>query len=132
MPSQPKRTIYAVAAAGGAKTVIPVTVNGTPYVEIQECPPDGGTFDDSSVPYAPQGMNMYLPDDNFVDGQGISPGAVIPFGNSSAMGRGGSGRGLGFRSRPSPGQADIAATTLCKLISATSTATQVLVSEYSA
>jgi hypothetical protein len=126
--SEPKRTIYAINASGGARVSIPLTVNGCPYVEIVECPPDKDNYTGSN--FAPQGLIMTLPDDSFTDQIGVNPAAIISFGNSNAMGRPGGGKGLGFQSRPSPGAANISGTTYCNLVSATAVATQVQVSEW--
>ena len=109
---------------------IPVSVNGCHYVEITECPPNGGAF--AGTAYAPQGLNMELPDDNFATQDAFVPGDTITFGNKDAMGHPGQGRGLGFAARVDNlnNFTTIPATVLCKLQSATPTATQVMVSEW--
>jgi hypothetical protein len=130
MPSNPKRTIYPVAAAGGAPTIIPITVNGAHYVEIAECPPKANAFNGAN--YAPQGLNYTLPDDGFLTPRGLVAGDILPFGNSDAMARQWGGRGLGFAARADNAQPGntIPATTLCEVISATANATQVEVREW--
>jgi len=130
--SIPKRTIYAIPAAGGTPVPIPVTVNGVHYVEIEEVPPDGSNSYNGTN-FAPQGLNYTLPDDSFVLTHGLVPGDVLEFGNKDSMARQWGGRGLGFASRvdnSNPGGPNIPATVLCKLISATSTATIIQTSEW--
>lgn len=126
MSSNPKRTIYAVAAAGGVPTNIPLTVNGAHYVEIAECPPKGDAFNGAN--YLPQGLNYTLPDDGFTTPRGLVAGDILPFGNSDAMARQWGGRGLGFAARvdvSNPGGPSVPATVLCQVISAQAATTQV-------
>lgn len=126
MSTNPRRTIIAVPANNGVPLEIDVHTNGAHYAEISECPPAGF----AATPFAPQGLNYTLPDDGYTQIYPVLPADVIPFGNKDAMGSPGRGRGLGFTARPSPGQPNIPATPLCKVISATATATQIQLLEW--
>ena len=130
MTSNPKRRIIAINANNGAFVSIRISVNGCHYVEISEVPPDAGAF--ASSPYAPEGLNVTFPDDNFTLEFAYGPGDTITFGNKDAMGHPGQGRGLGFAARVDNlnNFTTIPATVLCKLLSATATGTQVMVSEW--
>lgn len=130
MPTRPVRNIYAVNASGGAAVSLPLTVNGAKYVEVVECPPNGGNFTGGN--YAPQGLNYNLPDDGYVATYGVLPGATLTFGSSDVMANPGHGQGLGFRSRPDVGNpgVNIAGKIYCKVTSATATTSYVQVSEW--
>lgn len=126
MSTNPRRTLININGSGGAQVEIDVHTNGAQYAEISECPPAGF----AGTPFAPQGLNYTLPDDGYTQIYSALPADTIVFGNKDAMGKAGQGRGLGFTARPSPGQPNIPATPLCKLISATVTGTQVLLTEW--
>lgn len=130
MPTRPVRNIYAVAVSGGAPKQLPLTVNGAKYVEIVECPPNGGAFTGGN--YAPQGLNYQLPDDGFVSTYGLLPGQVLSLGSSDAISNPGHGPGLGFRARPDVGNpgVTIPAKIYCQVTSATNTTTYVQVTEW--
>lgn len=122
--TNPKRTLIQVPATGGAVVLVSATKTAR-YVEIQEVPPSN--FDNNANPYAPQGLLYQLPDDNFTQSYGLVPGAVLLFGD------------LNWRSKPSIGQIKmtdpagqaIAATPYVKVLSATATATQIELREFS-
>lgn len=120
---QPKRTVIALNASGGAYVSIPCS-RFARYVEISECPPDGGSFTGGN--YAPQGTNFTLPDDGFVHVNALLPGDVMPIGDRNfPRDRGGQ---PGWTD---PTGAAVGATIYCKMKSATITATQVQVLEWS-
>lgn len=125
-PNSPKRTIYAINAAGGAVVAIPATAS-TRKVVIRECPPGAGGFNDQN--FAPQGINYQLPNDGFVTVYPLLPADSLEFGNLIAEGKG-AGPLQGYAAQQDPGGRTIPAFIYCKMISATATATQVLVLEY--
>lgn len=122
-----KTTIYAVNGSGGAYVAIPSTA-GSRRVTIVECPPAGGSFNDTN--FAPQGLNYKLPRDGFVQVYPNLPGQAIVLGDSIAWGKG-AGALLGGPAQTDPGGRTIPATTYIELISATVTGTQVAVTEES-
>jgi hypothetical protein len=120
-----KRTIYAVNGSGGAAVQIPATA-GSRKVTIQECAPGGGSFTGGN--YAPQGLNYTRPDDNFTAVFPLLPSATLVLQNTTAQGIG-AGAFQGGPAQTDPAGRSIAARIHCTLISATATATQVLVIE---
>jgi hypothetical protein len=123
--SNPKETIVAINASGGAVTAISAS-KSSKYVEIQECPPQ--TYNNTgSEPFAPQGLLYTKPDDNFVTEYPLLPGEILPLGDNSYRGK----LGFGFAGATDPAGNSIPATVYIKAISATSTATQVRVREWS-
>lgn len=124
----PKRTIYPIAA-GGAFTDIPVTLMFCRRMEIVECPPSGGTFNNGSAPYSPQGLNYKRFDDNYATIIGVPPGEIIPFGDDVAQGAG-RGRPLGLPAMTDPAGQVTAARIIAKVACAVDTTTQVQVSEW--
>jgi hypothetical protein len=125
-PNSPKRTIYAINAAGGAIVAIPATAASRKVV-ITECPPGGGTFNDAN--FAPQGLNYQLPNDGFVTIYPLLPADSLVLGNLIAEGKG-AGPLQGYPAQQDPGGRTIPAFIYAKIISATATATQVMVLEY--
>jgi hypothetical protein len=52
-------------------------------MEIQECPPNAGTFNGTN--YAPQGLNYTRADEAYANTYGLNPGAILQFGDQSWM-----------------------------------------------
>ena len=75
--SNPKRTVVAINASGGALVLISAS-KFAKYVEITECPPEG-----TSDTYAPQGLIVTLPDDGYVAQFGLPPGLIWSIGDNS-------------------------------------------------
>lgn len=125
-----KRTIYQINASGGALVSIVATA-GSRKVVIQECPPEDppGASTYNGANFAPQGSQYTLPDDGFVQIFPLLPDDQLVFENHIAQGRG-AGSFQGGPAQTDPGGRTIPARIYCKLISATATATQVLVIEY--
>ena len=93
-----------------------------------EDPPDGSNWNGAN--FAPEGLNYTLPQSNNpTQVYPLLPGDPLIFDNTRAEGRG-AGVLQGVGPQQDPGGRTIPATTYCTLISATVTATQVLVIEY--
>ena len=75
--SNPKRTVVAINASGGALVLISAS-KFAKYVEITECPPEG-----TSDTYAPQGLIVTLPDDGYFTQFGLPPGLIWSIGDNS-------------------------------------------------
>jgi hypothetical protein len=121
-----KRTIYAVNGSAGAAVQIPATASAR-KVTIVECAPGGGSF--SGGNFAPQGLNYTRPDDGFVQVFPLLPDQTLTLEHPVPQGMG-SGPLQGHCAQTDPAGRTIAATIYCTLISATTTASQVLVIEY--
>jgi hypothetical protein len=120
--SNPSETIVAINGSGGAAVKISAS-KFAKYVEIQECPPKGYTGSN----FAPEGLVYQKPDDNFVASYPLLPGEVLPLGDNTYRGK------LGFASpaMTDPANNSIPATVYIQVLSATVTATQVRVREWS-
>lgn len=121
----PKETIIAVNGSGGAF----VPINSTKfarYVEIAECAPGGGSF--TGANFAPQGINYEKPDDNFAQQYPLLPGETFPDGDNNWKRDKAAGLPAGMTD---PAGQSIPAVTYCKMRSATVTATQVRLREWS-
>jgi hypothetical protein len=118
--TNPKRTLVAVNASGGALVLISAS-KFAKYVEIQECPPE------DSVTYAPQGLIITLPDDGYVYEYPLLPGQIWSGGDDTYRAK----LGFAIPAMTDPANNTIAATPYMKVISATGTATQVMVTEWS-
>jgi hypothetical protein len=119
--SNPKRTVVAINAAGGPLVLISAS-KFAKYVEITECPPTG-----TSDTYAPQGLILTLPDDGYVTQYGLPPGLIWSIGDNSWRSK----AGVAAPAMTDPAGNSIPATAYAKLVSATSTATNVQVTEWS-
>lgn len=120
--SIPKKRVVAINGSAGGKVTISATIPCA-YVEIQECPPNGGTF--SGTNYAPMGMNYNLPDDAFAATFGLNPGDTFSAGDGINK-----NRQIGMHVITFPDGSSSTATVYGKFISATVTATQVEVREF--
>lgn len=120
--SIPKRTIWKINGSAGAAVKITSAVPAA-YVEIQECPPNGGTFNGSN--YAPLGLNYQLPDDNFTATFGLNPGDIFPVGDATNK-----NRQIGMKQISFPDGSNSQATVYGQFISAQAGGTQVEVREW--
>lgn len=120
--SIPTRRVILINASGGALVTISASIPCA-YVEIQECPPNGGTFNGSN--YAPTGMNYNQPDDNFVATFGLNPGDVFSKGDATNK-----NRQIGMNQISFPDGTKSTATVYGKFVSATAGTTQVEVREW--
>ena len=119
--SNPKRTVVAINASGGALVLISAS-KFAKYVEITECPPEG-----TSDTYAPQGLIVTLPDDGYFTQFGLPPGLIWSIGDNSWRSK----ASVAAPAMTDPAGNAIAATPYVKLVSATGTATNVQVTEWS-
>lgn len=119
--SNPKRTVVAINASGGALVLISAS-KFAKYVEITECPPTG-----TSDTYALQGLIITLPDDGYVTQYGLPPGFVWSVGDNSWRSK----ASVAAPAMTDPAGNAIAATPYVKLVSATGTATNVQITEWS-
>lgn len=124
----PRRRVVAINASGGALVTIQPT-GSCRYMEIQECPPGGGVFDNNVHPYSPQGLNYTKGDDGFVAIIAANPGAIITLGDNS-WARDKSLSNFATATDPAGNAIPQSPQAQLKLVSATSTATQVEVREY--
>lgn len=122
--TNPKTTVIAIPASGGAAVKISAS-KFAKYVEIQECPPSN--FDNNAHPFAAQGLLFQLPDDNFTQSYGLNPGAVWSIGDNTWRSK----AGVSSPAMTDPAGNAIAATVYIQALSATATATQVRVQEWS-
>lgn len=118
--TNPTRTIVAINGSAGALVLISAS-KFAKYVEITECPPK------DSVTFAPQGLIITQPDDGYVTQYGLVPGLIWSAGDNTYRAK----LGLASPAMTDPAGNAIAATPYIKAISATATATQVLVTEWS-
>src|SRR5579863_8378615 len=122
--TNPKTRIISIPAAGGSPVIISAS-KMCRYVEIEECPP--ANFDNNTHAFAPQGLLFQLPDDGYTRSYGLVPGLIWSIGDKD------------WRSKPSvawaggndPAGNAIPATPYMQALSATATATQVQVREWS-
>lgn len=119
----PIRRVIAINGSAGAKVLISASCFAR-YVEIQECPPNGGTYNGAN--FAPQGLNYNRPNDNYVATYGLNPADIITLGDRQAP----RDRAVGTVALPFPDGSTVAATPYVQAISATVTATQVEVREF--
>ena len=122
--SNPTEIIVPINGSGGAAVKISAS-KFAKYVEIQECPPKN--FDNNTHPFAPQGLLYQKPDDNFVASYPLLPGEVLPLGDNTYR----SHVGFANPDMKDPANNDIPATVYIQVLSATATATQVRVREWS-
>lgn len=126
----PRRRIVAINAAGGAEVLIQAS-GPCRYMEIQECAPGGGSFNGTN--YAPQGLNYQRGDEAYANTYPAEPGEIITLGDLSWHRERMIGLPAGMTDpagnpiASSTGQSEQSS---LKLISATSTATQVLIKEW--
>jgi|SRR5581483_7696476 len=121
---QPKRTVVAINGNAGAFVTISAS-RFARYVEIAECPPNGGAFTGGN--YAPQGINYQIPDDNFQAQFALVPGDTFAIGEKDFP----RDRAVGQPGWTDPDGKNVPATVYCKMKSATVTATEVEVREWS-
>ena len=114
----------AVAASGGALKLIAATKFAR-YVEISECAPGGTAFTGGN--FSPQGLVYYLPDDGYVQGYPLLPGATLALGDNNYPQQ----RGLGVPPMTDAAGNSIAGTPYCKVVSATATTSQIQLKEWS-
>lgn len=119
----PKVTVIAINGSGGAQVLIAAT-QFSRYVEITECPPNGGSF--TGANYAPQGLNYQRPDDGYVATEGLLPSDTLTFGDKQFA----RDRTVGVPPTTDPAGTSRPGTPFIKVKSATVTATQVQVSEW--
>lgn len=123
--TNPKETIVAVPASGGTPAVISAT-KSSKYVEIEECAP--ADYDNTGAhPFAPQGLVYQKPDDNFTASYALLPGEILPLGDDTYRAK----LGFGFPGATDPAGNSIPATVYIQCLSATATATQVRIREWS-
>lgn len=122
--SNPKTTLINVNASGGTVVLISAT-KFAKYVEIQEAPP--ANFDNNAHPYAPQGLVFQLPDDNYTASYGLVPGEIWSIGDNTWRSK----TSIGSPAMTDPANNAIPATPYMKVISATGTATQITLREWS-
>jgi len=126
-----QRRIVPINGSGGAAVTISATCSSRKVV-IQECapenPPDGSSFTGGN--FNPQGINYTLPNSNApAQVYPLLPADQLVFDNPWAQGHC-AGVLQGVAAQTNPGGQTIPATIYCTMISATATATQVLVIEY--
>ena len=121
--SNPKRTIVALNGSAGAFVTISASKFAR-YVEIAECPADGGAFTGT---FTAQGLNYELPDDNFATQHPLAAGAIFQLGQKELP----SEKAIGQPGWTTPDNQAVPATIYMKAKSATVTATQVEVREWS-
>lgn len=118
--TNPSRRVISINAAGG----LPVLISASKfakYVEITECPPL------DSITFAPQGLIITEPDDGYVTQLPLAPGLVWSIGDNSWRSK----ASVAAPAMTDPANNNIPATPYIKAISGTSTATQVMVTEWS-
>jgi hypothetical protein len=118
----PQRRVIAVPANTGSPVLISASIF-CGYAEITECAPNGGTYEGGA--FTGQGLNVQRADENYVNTYGLPPGVVWPIGDAIRK-----NHSEGVPATPDPNGTTRAATPWIKVISATSTATQVLVTEW--
>jgi hypothetical protein len=123
--TNPKETIVVINASGGT----PVKISASKfakYVEIQECAPTNYN-NTGNEPFAPQGLVYQKPDDGFVASFPLLPGEILPLGDNTYRAK------IAFATpaMTDPANQTIPATVYIQALSATSTATQVRVREWS-
>lgn len=123
MPFQPKQRVIAVNASGGALVSIPASVLFKRML-ITETP-------DPNVPatFNPQGIVYQTSRDGFVASFVLLPGEDLVI-EDSVLGGSGGGRTISAPAIPMPNGNTRTADVVVKVISATATATQVLVREW--
>jgi hypothetical protein len=123
--TNPKETIIAVPASGGAAVIISATKTAR-YIEIQECAPS--TYNNTgNAPFAPQGLVYQKPDDNYVASFPLLPGEIVAIGDNNWRSK----ASIGWQGATDPAGNSIPATPYIKVLSATATATQVRLREWS-
>ena len=126
----PRRRIVAINGSGGAYVLVQAS-GPCRYMEIQECPPGGGTFTGSN--FAPQGLNYQRGDENYANTYPANPGEILTLGDQSWHRERMIGLPAGMTDpagnpiASSTGQSEQSS---LKIISATATATQVMVKEW--
>jgi len=118
----PKQRVIAINGSAGAQVLITASISAG-YIEIVECAPNGGTYGGGT--FTGQGLNYQRADENYVNTYGLPPGVVIPIGDAIAK-----NRCVGMPGWTYPDGSVRPATPLVKVISATGTATQILVTEW--
>lgn len=121
--SNPKRRVIAVNGSGGAFVTISASKFAR-YIEIAECPADGGAFTGT---FTAQGLNYQLPDDNFATTHPLAAGATFVLGQKEDP----SQKCFGQPGWTTPDNQTVPATVYMKVKSATVTATNVEVREWS-
>lgn len=127
----PRRRVVAINASNGAAVIIAPT-GPCRKMTITECPPSGGSFTGSN--YAPQGLNYQRADEAYANTYGVVPGDTIVLGSTDyprdkALGvpfnaTDPAGNPIGSIAGSQSPQAAL------KVISATTTATQIEVDEW--
>jgi hypothetical protein len=120
--TNPKTTVIAVPATG--QVLISATKN-CKYAEIVECPP--ATFNDGSIPFAPQGLLYTLPDDNYTAEYALLPAQTWAGGDNTYRGK----LGFAFQGATDPAGQTIPATPYMKVASSSGVATQIRLTEWS-
>jgi hypothetical protein len=116
----PKRTIIPVNGSAGAQVLVSATQSDG-YVEITECPSEpyaGGAF-------VGQGLNYQRADENYATTYPLVPGAILQFGDAIRK-----NHSVGMIGFTYPDGSVRPATPFIKVISATVTATSVMLSEW--
>jgi hypothetical protein len=116
----PKRTIVAINASGGAQKVISASIF-CGYAEVTECPPAtyaGGAF-------TGQGLLYQRADENYANTYPLTPGQILQVGDAIRK-----EHSEGIPGFTYPDGSTRPATPWFKIISATATPTQVMVTEW--
>lgn len=121
----PKQRVIAINAAGGTVVLISSSKFAR-YVEIVECAPNGATYNGTN--FSPTGINYNLPDDGYVATYALLPAQTLPIGDNSWKRDKAVGVPTGMTD---PAGNAIGPQGYVKMISATASATQVLVREWS-
>lgn len=119
----PKVRVVAINGSAGAQVLIAAS-SFCRYVEIVECPPNGGSFTGSN--FAPQGLNYQRPDDAYTATFGLLPADTLTFGDKQFA----RDRAVGVPPMTDPAGTSNPGTPFIKVKSATVTATQVQINEW--
>lgn len=124
--SNPQRTVIDINGSGGAFVLLSASLGSWGYVEVAECPP-GGSGNYAGGDYAAQGLEYQLASENYANTYPAVPGEIISIGDAFRK-----NRSIGMGGFTLPGGEVRPGTPYMKVRSATATATQVLVKEWSA
>src|ERR1017187_2205014 len=126
----PRRSIVAINGSAGAQVLVQAS-GPCRYMEIQECAPGGGSFNGTN--FAPQGLNYQRGDEAYVNTYPALPGEIISLGNQNSPRDRVIGLPAGMldpAGNPIASSTGQSVQTSLKIISATVTATQVIVREW--
>ncbi len=121
----PRRRIVPINGSGGAQVLIQAS-GPCRYMEIQECAP-AGTFNGAN--YAPMGLNYQRGDENYANTYPALPGEIVSLGDQTYPRDRMIGLPAGMTD-PTGQAIPQSLQSSLKLISATLTATQVMVREW--